>query len=157
MNEQTLKIGDNAPNFTMPTDSNGTITLSDLKGKTVVLYFYPRDNTPGCTTEACDFRDRHPDFSDVNAVVIGVSMDSPKKHDGFKAKHNLNFTLATDDEHATVCKLYGVWRPKKFMGREFLGINRTTFIINGDGVITHIWDKVKVKNHAQTVLESLQK
>lgn len=163
-----LKIGDTAPDFTLPTDGDGTVTLSDLlagslpnslldsQGQTVVLYFYPRDNTPGCTTQACDFRDNLPDFSAVGATVVGISQDSPKKHDGFKAKHNLNFTLATDDENATVCKQYGVWQPKKFMGREFLGIVRTTFAINSRGIITHIWHKVKVKGHVESVLEFLK-
>lgn len=156
MTKPVLSIGDAAPNFTMPTDGGGYVTLSDLRGKTVVLYFYPRDNTPACTTEASDFRDLHPNFNALDAVIIGVSMDSPKKHDRFKAKYNLPFMLATDDENATVCQQYGVWRPKKFMGREFLGLNRMTFVIDGNGIVTHIWDKVRVKNHAQSVLDALQ-
>ena len=165
MTDIPLKIGDDAPDFTLPTDSiwddigdgDSTLTLSNFQGQKVVLYFYPKDNTPGCTTQACDFRDRHPDFTNLGVQVIGVSKDEPKKHDRFKEKYNLNFPLVSDDDNSTLCKLYGVWRPKKFMGREFLGIVRSTFVIDEVGKIAHIWDKVRVKNHAQDVLQTLDK
>ena len=156
MTDVALKIGDRAPDFTLPTDGGATLTLSDFRGQKVVLYFYPKDNTPGCTTEACDFRDAHPDFTALGAQVVGVSKDEPKKHDRFKEKYALNFPLVSDDDHGTLCKAYGVWRPKKFMGREFLGIVRSTFIIDETGKIAHIWDKVRVKNHASDVLETLK-
>ena len=144
-----------APDFNCPADGETVVSLSDFRGKKVVLYFYPKDNTPGCTTEACDFRDLHPDFTGVNAVIIGVSKDDPKKHDRFKEKYELNFSLVSDDEDSTLCKQYGVWQPKKFMGREFLGIVRTTFLIDENGKIAHIWNKVRVKNHAQDVLSTI--
>ena len=161
MTSSPLKIGDIAPDFSLPADGGATVSLSDLLsvsgGQKVVLYFYPKDNTPGCTTEACDFRDAHPDFTALNAQVVGVSKDTPNKHDKFKEKYNLNFPLVSDDDNSTLCKLYGVWRPKKFMGREFLGIVRSTFIIDENGKIAHIWDGVRVKNHASDVLQTLQK
>ena len=157
MTDVSLKIGDIAPDFTLPSDGGGTVSLADFKGQKVVLYFYPKDNTPGCTTEACDFRDAHPDFTALHAHVVGVSKDTPNKHDRFKEKYSLNFPLLSDDEDSTLCKSYGVWRPKKFMGREFLGIVRSTFIIDESGKIAHIWDGVRVKNHAQDVLQTLQK
>lgn len=147
----TLDVGDMAPDFDMPTDGGGRVKLSDLRGKSVVLYFYPRDDTPGCTTEACAFRDATPDFDKLDAVIIGVSKDTVAKHDKFKAKYDLPFTLASDED-GSVCEAYGVWQLKKFMGRESMGIVRSTFLIGPDGRIKEIWRKVKVKDHADAVL-----
>ena len=146
-----LEIGSPAPNFTLPTDTNGTITLSDLKGKKVILYFYPKDNTPGCTQESCDFRDMFPDFQGVNAEIIGMSKDSPASHDKFKTKYDFPFTLASD-ENGTTCEDYGVWVEKNMYGKKYMGIQRATFLIDEDGNIAHIWPKVKVKGHAEDVL-----
>ena len=149
----TIDKGTPAPDFTAPTGGGGNLTLSELRGRMVVVYFYPKDLTPGCTTEACDFRDAHPDFSALNAVVVGVSKDSPKRHDQFAEKHDLPFTLVSDEDGA-ICGRYGVWQLKKFMGREYMGIVRTTVLINDQGVIQQVWSKVRVKGHAQAVLEA---
>jgi peroxiredoxin Q/BCP len=149
----SLSVGDAAPDFTLPTDGGGSITLSDLKGKPVVLYFYPKDSTPGCTTEACDFRDLEPDFSGVDATIIGVSKDSVKRHDSFKTKQGLTFPLASDAD-SDVCERYGVWKEKSMYGKTFMGIERSTFLIAADGTIAKIWPKVKVKGHAAEVLEA---
>jgi len=143
--------GAEAPGFTLPTDGGGSLSLSDLKGRPVVLYFYPRDDTPGCTVEACDFRDHIPDFSGVNAAVIGVSTDSVASHDKFKAKYNLPFTLAADENHA-VAEAYGVWVEKNRYGRKYMGTERSTFLIDADGKVAKVWRKVKVEGHAQDVL-----
>ncbi|MGH1457189.1 MAG: thioredoxin-dependent thiol peroxidase [Alphaproteobacteria bacterium] len=145
-----LKIGDAAPDFTLPTDGGGELTLSELRGKNVVLYFYPKDNTPGCTTESCDFRDAMPDFEKLDAEIIGVSKCSVKKHDNFKAKYNFNFPLASD-ENGNMCEDYGVWQEKTMMGKKYMGIVRSTFLINKDGKITNIWSPVKVKGHVDDV------
>jgi len=150
----TLNIGDTAPAFDLPTYSGERLALKDLKGKTVVLYFYPKDMTPGCTIEAKDFRDRRQEFEDAGAVIVGVSKDSPDRHDKFKAKHDLNFALLADEDGA-LCEAYGVWQPKKFMGREFLGIVRTTFLIDADGTIRKVWPKVRVKGHVDAVLSAV--
>ncbi len=150
-----LQIGDIAPDFTLPTDGNGTITLSDLKGQNVVLYFYPKDSTPGCTTESCDFRDAIEDFNTLNAKIIGLSKCSVAKHDKFKAKYNFNFPLASD-ENSTTCEDYGVWKEKNMYGKKFMGIERSTFLISTEGKITKIWRKVKVKNHVEDVKSSLE-
>ncbi len=152
----TLQIGDTAPDFTLPTDGNGEITLSDFKGQNVVLYFYPKDSTPGCTTESCDFRDAHPEFERLNAQIIGLSKCSVKKHDNFRAKQSLNFPLASD-ENGNVCETYGVWKEKSMYGKKFMGIERTTFLIDKDGKIAHIWNKVKVKGHVDDVKSVLEK
>ena len=145
--------GDKAPAFSMTTDGGGTVSLKDLKGQSVVLYFYPKDDTPGCTKEACAFRDLMPDFSGVDAAIIGVSKDSVKRHDNFKAKYELPFTLASDGD-GSVCEAYGTWVQKKLYGREYMGIERATFLIDGKGVIRKIWHKVKVAGHVEEVLES---
>ena len=145
--------GDKAPAFSMTTDGGGTVSLKDLKGRSVVLYFYPKDDTPGCTKEACAFRDLMPDFSGVDAAIIGVSKDSVKRHDNFKAKYELPFTLASDGD-GSVCEAYGTWVQKKLYGREYMGIERATFLIDGKGVIRKIWHKVKVAGHVEEVLES---
>lgn len=151
----TLDVGDKAPDFELPTDGNGSVKLSDLAGKPVVIYFYPKDMTPGCTTESCEFRDAEPDFSAVNAQIIGISKDSATRHDKFKAKHDLNFILASD-ENGTTCEDYGVWKEKSMYGKKFMGIERTTFVIDGTGVIRNAWHKVKVKGHVAEVLEAVR-
>lgn len=150
-----VDVGDKAPDFSMATDGGGTVTLTDLKGKKVVLYFYPKDDTPGCTKEACAFRDAMPDFSSIDAEIIGVSKDPVSKHDKFKAKHNLPFTLASDEE-SDVCERFGVWVEKNMYGKKYMGIERATFLIDGDGVVRNVWRKVKVPGHAQAVLEAVR-
>ena len=152
----TVTTGDKAPAFDLPTDGGGNLTLAKLKGRKVVLYFYPKDSTPGCTTEAHDFRDRIKDFEKSGAVIVGASKDSIKRHDNFKAKNGLPFTLLADVE-GTLCDAYGVWVQKKLYGREYLGIERATFLIDGRGVIREVWRKVKVKGHADLVLEAVKK
>ncbi|WPZ36970.1 thioredoxin-dependent thiol peroxidase [Thalassobaculum sp. OXR-137] len=148
----SLDVGDKAPDFTMPTDGGGEVSLAKLKGKPVVLYFYPRDDTPGCTTEACGFRDALPDFSGAGGVeIIGVSRDTVAKHDKFKAKYDLPFTLGADETGA-VTEAYGVWVEKNMYGKKSMGIERATFLIDGDGVIRGVWRKVKVKGHVDEVL-----
>lgn len=150
-----LNEGDAAPDFTMPTDGDGSVSLSALKGKPVVLYFYPKDDTPGCTKEACGFRDALPDFTGVGATVIGVSRDSIAKHDRFKAKYELPFTLASDEDGA-VCDAYGTWVEKSMYGRKYMGIDRATFVIGEDGKVARIWRKVKVPGHVDAVLEAVR-
>ncbi len=147
----SLKIGDAAPEFTLPTDGNGSISLAGLRGKKVVIYFYPKDDTSGCTKEACGFRDAMPDFSKVAARVIGVSKDSVKSHDKFKTKYSLPFILASD-ENADTCEKYGVWAEKSMYGRKYMGIERTTFLIDEKGVIRGVWPKVKIDGHVDAVL-----
>jgi peroxiredoxin Q/BCP len=147
----SLKIGDRAPDFTLPTDGGGKVRLAALKGKNVVLYFYPKDDTSGCTKEACGFRDAMPDFSRVDAAIIGVSRDSVKAHDKFKQKYSLPFLLASD-EGGEVTEKYGVWVQKSMYGRKYMGIERTTFLIDGKGVIRGLWPKVKIDGHVDEVL-----
>ena len=149
----SLKIGDMAPDFTLTTDGGGSISLKELKGKTVVLYFYPRDDTPGCTAEACAFRDSLPDFSKVKAEVVGISRDSVGSHDKFKRKFKLPFPLASDEE-GKVTEAYGVWVEKSMYGKKYMGVERATFLIDGKGVIRDIWRKVKVEGHTDEVLEA---
>ncbi len=149
----SLNVGDAAPDFTMPTDGGGEVSLAKLKGKAVVLYFYPRDDTPGCTKEACGFRDALPDFSALDAEIIGVSRDTVAKHDKFKAKYDLPFTLGADDTGA-VTEAYGVWVEKSMYGRKSMGIERATFLIDKNGVIQGVWRKVKVPGHVEAVLEA---
>ena len=149
----TLNPGDKAPDFSMPTDGGGSVSLKDLKGKKVVLYFYPKDDTPGCTKEACGFRDALPDFTGADAEIIGVSKDSVAKHDKFKAKHELPFTLASDED-GSVCEAYGTWVEKSMYGRKYMGIDRATFLIDRDGKIAQVWRKVKVPGHVEEVLET---
>jgi len=139
-----LEIGNTAPSFCIQNQDEIEICLRDLKGKWIVLYFYPRDNTPGCTTQACDFTEALPQFEDLDAVILGVSPDTPKKHQNFIAKYDLDITLLADTEKTT-CESYGVWQLKKFMGRESMGVVRTTFIINPEGNIAAIYDKVSVR------------
>ena len=147
----TLKPGDQAPDFTLPTDGGATLSLKQLRGKAVILYFYPEDDTSGCTTEACGFRDSLPDFSKATATVVGVSRDSAASHDKFKRKHGLTFALAADVE-GTVCEAYGTWVEKSMYGRKYMGIERATFLIDAKGAIRQIWRKVKVPGHVAEVL-----
>lgn len=150
----TLEVGDKAPDFTLLSDFNKPISLADYRGKKVVLYFYPKDNTPGCTREACDFRDMQSQFYEENTVVLGISKDNPAKHLKFKTKYSLPFTLLSD-EKGDVCVDYGVIKKKSLFGRSFLGIQRSTFLIDEQGIIRAIWRKVKVKDHSQQVLDEL--
>ena len=147
--------GHAAPAFDLPTDSDGRVTLEGLKGRSVVLYFYPKADTPGCTTEGLDFSALAEPFAAANAVVIGVSRDAVKKLDRFKAKHDLKVVLGSDEDGA-VCEAYGVWIMKKLYGREYMGVERATFLIDGAGVVRRVWRSVKVKGHAEQVLEAAQ-
>ncbi len=149
------EIGDKAPEFELPRDGDGTISLADLKGKAVVLYFYPKDDTPGCTKEALGFTAAAQNFADANTVVLGVSKDSVKKHDKFVAKHDLNVILVSD-EQSDVCERYGVWVEKSMYGKTYMGIERATYLIAPDGTIAQIWRKVKVPGHVDAVLEAAQ-
>jgi len=150
-----LKGGDKAPDFTLPVDGGGKVSLKDLKGKKLVLYFYPKDDTPGCTTEACAFRDALPDFSRVKAAILGVSKDSVASHDKFKKKFKLPFPLASDADGA-VCEAYGTWVEKSMYGKTYMGIERATFLIDETGVIRAIWRKVKADGHAEEVLKAAE-
>ena len=152
--ELKLKEGDEAPAFTAPASGGGRVSLAELKGKNVILYFYPRDDTPGCTKEACAFRDHFAEFKKKGAVVLGVSIDPVKSHDNFVAKFKLPFTLLADEDKAIV-QAYGVWGQKSFMGRKYLGIHRVTFLIGPDGKIKRIWPTVKPEEHAEEVLTAL--
>lgn len=149
-----LKEGQKAPDFKLQDTNESDIKLSDFKGKWVVLYFYPKDNTPGCTIEAMEFSALKKDFKKLNATVLGVSKDSCASHQKFTEKKDLTINLLSDPE-SRIQKLYGVWQKKKFMGREFMGTVRTTFLINPQGDIENIWNNVKAKGHAQAVLEAL--
>ena len=149
-----LKINDKAPDFCLPNQDEVEICSRDLAGKWIVLYFYPKDNTPGCTTEACDFTASMPDFEDMGAVILGVSPDSPKKHRSFIEKQNLGITLLTDESTKTA-QDFGVSQMKKMCGKEYMGIVRSTFIIDPDGKIQAIWDNVKVKGHSEAVKAKL--
>jgi thioredoxin-dependent peroxiredoxin len=150
----TLKEGDTAPNFTASTSGGGKISLADFEGRNVILYFYPKDDTPGCTKEACAFRDEFAQFKKKGAVVLGVSTDPVKSHDKFVAKFKLPFTLLAD-EVKQIVQAYGVWGQKSFMGRKYLGTHRVTFLIGPDGTIKKIWPKVKPEEHAKAVLAEL--
>ena len=147
----SLTIGDKAPDFTLPTDGNGTVALKAQRGKSVIVYFYPKDDTSGCTKEACGFRDAMPDFSKIDATIIGISKDSVRAHDKFKQKYALPFTLASD-ESGEVCEKYGVWVQKSMYGRKYMGIERTTVLIDDKGVIRGLWPKVKIDGHVGEVL-----
>jgi peroxiredoxin Q/BCP len=147
----TVDVGQKAPDFTMPTNGAGSISLAGLKGKKVVLFFYPKDDTPGCTKEACSFRDNLPDFTGVDAVVIGVSKDSAASHDKFVKKYELNFTLASD-EKTDVAERYGMWVEKSMYGKKYMGMERSSVLIDGEGVIRAVWRKVKPETHAAEVL-----
>ncbi len=151
----SVQTGEKAPDFTLPTDGGGSLTLSKLRGKPAVLYFYPKDDTSGCTAEACGFRDSLPDYGKTGAVVIGVSRDSVASHDKFKKKHQLPFILASD-EQGEVTERYGVWVEKSMYGRKYMGIDRSTFLIDKDGVVRNVWRKVKVGGHVAEVLKAVQ-
>lgn len=152
----TLTIRDAAFDFSVPVSGNKNIKLSDLKGKFVVLYFYPKDDTPGCTIEAQDFNKLKPEFEKLNAVIIGISKDNLKSHDKFKEKYCLEFDLASDAD-SDICEQYGVWIQKSMFGKKYMGIDRATFLLDKDKdhTIMHIWRNVKVKGHAQEVLNVL--
>ena len=154
-NISCLSEGIFAPDFALNTDTNGTVILSELKGKNIVLYFYPKDDTSGCTTEAIDFTNLLSSFEVYNTVVIGVSKDTIEKHEKFRKKHNLSVMLASDVE-GTVCEAYDSWVEKSMYGKTYMGISRDTFLIDKNGVIKKIWRKVKVKNHAENVLEAVK-
>ena len=151
--KKILKEGDIAPDFTLPTDGNGEFTLSQLRGKNIVLYFYPKDNTPGCTTESKDFRDLADEFEKTDTLIFGVSKDSVKSHDKFREKYCLPFPLISD-EKGEMIEAYNVWKEKSMYGKTFMGIERTTFLLNKDGVISKVWRKVKVSDHAKEVLDA---
>lgn len=150
-----LKEGDAAPGFTLPRDGGQSITLANLAPRQVVLYFYPRDDTPGCTTEALDFTRLGPEFEAAGAVVVGISKDSVTAHEKFCRKHALGVILASDESGDT-CERYGVWVEKTMYGRSFMGIERTTFLVDGDGRIARIWRKVAVAGHAEEVLAAVR-
>ncbi len=152
--EISLRVGDTAPVFTAKTSGGGTVSLADLRGKQVVLYFYPKDDTPGCTKEACAFRDVYSEITKRGAVVLGVSVDPVKSHDKFVEKHKLPFPLLADEDHAIV-EAYGVWGEKQFMGRKYMGTARATFLIGAGGKIKAVWPKVKPEEHAAEVLAAL--
>ena len=153
-----LKVGMNAAEFCLPNQDEEEICLRDIKGRWIVLYFYPKDNTPGCTTEACDFTAALPDFEGLDAIVLGVSPDSPEKHRKFIEKKELKVTLLADEDKE-LCNTFGVWQLKKFMGKEYMGVVRSTFIIDPEGKVAAVWQKVRVKGHVDDVkakLEELQ-
>jgi peroxiredoxin Q/BCP len=150
----SVEKGARAPDFTLASDQGGRVTLSALRGKKVVLYFYPKDDTPGCTVQACDFRDSQPTFSGLDAVVLGVSADSVASHEKFRDKFGLNFPLLADEDHA-VASAYGVWKEKSMYGRTFMGIERSTFLIDEDGWIVEAWRKVTPQGHAEMLAEVL--
>jgi len=154
-----LKVGDKVPDFCIANQDEEEMCFRDIKGRWIVLYFYPKDNTPGCSTQACDFTSAYDDFANLDASILGVSPDSPKKHRNFIEKKNLKITLLADVDKE-LCHLFGVWQLKKFMGKEYMGVVRSTFIINPEGNISKVWEKVRVKGHineVKEVLEELQK
>ena len=153
MTQKELNIGDTAPAFTLPRDGGEQVSLNDYAGQAVVLYFYPRDDTPGCTKEAIGFTEMAAAFAAANTVVIGASKDSVKKHDKFREKHSLGVVLVSDEE-SDLCETYGVWVEKNMYGKTYLGIERATFLIGPDGKIAQIWRKVKVPGHVEAVLEA---
>lgn len=149
-----IVAGKKAPDFELPTDGGGQFRLSEHAGKPIVLYFYPKDDTPGCTAEAIAFTGLADQFAAANALIVGISPDSPKSHDRFKAKYELSIVLAADAEKETA-NLYGVWVKKSRYGREYMGVDRTTFLIDPDGVVAQVWPKVRVKGHAEEVLQAV--
>ncbi|RPK07770.1 thioredoxin-dependent thiol peroxidase [Priestia endophytica] len=151
----TLKLGEKAPEFSLPSNTGEEVKLSDFEGKFVVLYFYPKDMTPGCTTEACDFRDQHESFKELDAVILGISPDPVARHQKFIDKHDLPFLLLADEEHK-VAELYDVWKLKKNFGKEYMGIERSTFVINKDGELLKEWRKVRVAGHVEEALQFIK-
>ena len=150
----TVAVGDKAPDFKLQADDGRTVSLKDLRGKKVVLYFYPKDDTPGCTAEACSFRDNLARVTSKGAVLVGVSRDDHASHEKFRDKYHLNFPLLSDDG-GVVTEAYGVWKKKKLYGKEFMGIERTTFLIDEGGKVAKVWPKVKVEGHTDEVLAAL--
>lgn len=150
---QELAVGDAAPDFDLESDGGGRVSLSDLKGAPVVVYFYPKDNTPGCTKEAIAFTELNDEFGKLGVTIVGISPDSAKKHDNFIAKHNLAVRLGADTDTKTA-EAYGVWVEKSMYGKKYMGVERSTFLVNKDGMIAQIWRKVKVPGHADAVLEA---
>ena len=155
MSTDLVQIGAKAPDFALPRDGGETVRLADFAGRRVVLFFYPKASTPGCTTEACDFTARAADFAAAGAAVLGISKDSVKRQDNFAAKHGLTMPLLSDAE-GDVCERYGVWAEKKNYGRTYMGIVRTTVLIGPDGVVERVWTKVKVAGHAEEVLAAVK-
>ncbi|NDL66529.1 thioredoxin-dependent thiol peroxidase [Anaerotalea alkaliphila] len=153
--DQELKQGDRMPAFTLPGADGGAVSSETFQGKPMIVYFYPKDNTPGCTKEACGFRDLYQDFENAEAVVVGISKDSPRSHRNFREKHDLPFLLLSD-ESGEVCERFGVWRLKKNYGRESMGIVRSTFLVDGDGIIVRAYRNVKVEGHVEQVLADLR-
>ena len=150
-----LKAGQRGPDFTLPDENGQTRRLSDYQGNYVLLYFYPRDDTPGCTTEACNFRDDYSLYENANVTILGVSPDSGESHAKFKNKYNLPFTLLADEDHR-VCELYGTWGPKKIFGKEYDGVHRTTFLIDPEGRIQEVYKKVSPAKHSAEVLAAIE-
>jgi len=151
----TISAGDVAPDFALLDDTGKVCKLSEFHGKTVLIYFYPKDDTPGCTTEACNFRDDYSAYEEAGVVILGISPDTVKSHVKFKSKYELPFPLLADSDHQ-VCEAYGVWGLKKFMGREYMGVLRTTFLVGSDGNIKDVFENVKPAEHSTQVLESLR-
>ena len=151
-----LAINDKAPDFCLPNQDDVEICSRDLRGKWVVLYFYPKDSTPGCTTEACEFTAAAPDFSELDAIILGVSADSTKRHRNFIEKQNLGITLLSDED-TSMMQEYGVWQLKKNYGKEYMGIVRSTFIIDPEGVVKAVWENVRVKEHVAKVQAELER
>ena len=150
-----IEEGNPAPDFELESDAGGTVKLSDLRGKPVVLYFYPKDDTPGCTAQACGIRDAYGEFERAGAVVLGISPDDERSHGKFRDKYELPFTLLADTDHS-VAEEYGVWGEKKYMGRTYFGVDRSTFVIGADGNVKRVMHKVKPDTHADDVLEALR-
>jgi thioredoxin-dependent peroxiredoxin len=148
----TTEIGQQAPNFELKETNGDIVSLADFRGKNIVLYFYPKDMTPGCTTQACDFRDYHQSFTELNCVIIGISADPEEKHERFIEKYNLPFLLLVDEEHKAA-EMYDVWKLKKNFGKEYMGIERSTFVIDKEGMLVKEWRKVKVKGHVEEALQ----
>ena len=150
-----VEAGQKAPEFTLQDQNDESVSLTDFKGKKVLVYFYPRASTPGCTVQACALRDTKSELDELNVVILGISPDTPKKLTNFTNKQELNFTLLADEDHA-VCEAYGVWQLKKFMGRENMGVVRTSFLVDEEGNIEHVFNKFKTKDHHEVVLNYLK-
>lgn len=150
-----VEAGQKAPEFTLQDQNDESVSLTDFKGKKVLVYFYPRASTPGCTVQACALRDTKSELDELNVVILGISPDTPKKLTNFTNKQELNFTLLADEDHA-VCEAYGVWQLKKFMGRENMGVVRTSFLVDENGNIEHVFNKFKTKDHHEVVLSYLK-
>jgi len=151
----SISAGIKAPDFELPDNTNVIHKLSGYLGKSVILYFYPKDDTPGCTIEACNFRDDFNEFREASVTILGISPDTPEKHAKFKTKYNLPFALLADTDHK-ICELYGVWGRKKFMGKEYDGVFRTTFLINSVGIILEVFENVKPEGHSKEILKTLE-